>query len=256
MTAQEDQQPFRDAESWLAAQGIEREPIRVRPEPSGGGGDGDSRTPVHAREAVRLATEAPPPARPPLDATGSAPTDATDDTEDTDASDGARPGHLEDEVRKAVATCQRITSQAPQSEARLRRKLGRRDLPDVVIDLALERCRELGLVDDRAMAAALVEEKRAKGHAVARIRKDLSARGFTREVLDEVLAGAEREDPEAAAFAVARDRAARLRSVEPDTAFRRLVGFLARRGYPEGLCRKVAREVVYADREEQRIAER
>ena len=241
---QDDEQPFLDAERWLAAKGIERDPIRVRAEPSDGDAGDDGRTPVQAREAVRLATEAPPPARPPLDATGDAEPAADE------------PGHLEDEVRKALATCQRITSQAPQSEARLRRKLTQRDLPRAVVDLALERCRELGLVDDHAMAAALAEEKRAKGHAVARIRKDLGARGFTREVVDEVLAGTENEDPEAAAFAVARDRAARLRSVEPVTAFRRLVGFLTRRGYPQGLSRKVAREVVYADRGEQWIAER
>ena len=225
-----DGQPFRDAESWLASRGIEREPIRVRT---------DDRAPVPTREAVRSATEAPQPAT-----SGQGP-----------AADPPR-GHLEDEVRKAVATCQRITAQAPQSEGRLRSKLAQRDLPSVVIDLALERCRDLGIVNDRAMAAALVSERRAKGHAASRIRQDLGARGFTSQVLDVVLVDAESQDPQAAAFAVARDRAARLRSVDPETALRRLVGFLTRRGYPEGLSRKVAREVVYADREEQRVAER
>lgn len=247
-------QPFRDAESWLASQGIERDPIVVRveptpdeqappaaaPSPAGGPAPDDGRTPVGAREALRLATEAPV-----------AP-------QDDPAEEPAEPvsGRLEDEVRRAVSTAQRITAQAPQSENRLRDKLSSRDLPRVVVDLALERCRELGIVDDPSMARSLVEERRARGHAPSRIRKDLTKRGFTREVLDPLLAGAEQEDPEAAAFAVARERARRLASVEAETAFRRLTGFLVRRGYPEGLCRKVAREVVYADREGQWVAER
>lgn len=247
-------QPFRDAESWLASQGIERDPIVVRAQPerredappatapsaASPAGPDDGRAPVGTREAVRLATEAPaPPEQPPAEA-------------------AAEPvaGRLEDEVRKAVSTAQRITAQAPQSENRLRDKLSSRDLPRVVVDLALERCRELGLVDDLAMARSLVEERRGQGHAVARIRKDLTGRGFTSEVLDQLLARAEQEDPEAAAFAVARQRAQRLASLEAETALRRLTGFLVRRGYPEGLCRKVAREVVYADREGRWVAER
>jgi hypothetical protein len=42
--------------------------------------------------------------------------------------------------------------------------------------------------------------------------------------------------------------------VETETAYRRVVGYVARRGYPEALARKVAREAVFASRDAQRAA--
>jgi len=104
------------------------------------------------------------------------------------------------------------------------------------------------------MAAALVEERRAKGHAPSRIRRDLRARGFGDDLLDALLASAEAEDPEAAAFALAKEKAESLSGVATDTAFRRVAAYVARRGYPEGLARKVAREAVFASRDAERTA--
>jgi regulatory protein len=143
---------------------------------------------------------------------------------------------------------------APQAEGRLRDKLVERGFATPVIEGALERARTERLVDDRAMAAALVEERRRKGHAVARIRRDLRERGFDEATLDAVLADSAREDPEAAAFAVARDKAAGLTALTAETAFRRVVGHVVRRGYPEGLARKVAREAVFTARDPERTA--
>jgi regulatory protein len=259
----------RDAEAWLAERGIQRDPIRVDPSlpdtpasapaskpdaPGGtGGGDptgtpGDSRnaTPqlgdaeVTGREAARLAQQA------------AADAALADAERASQADPSAR--HLEDDVAAAVAYVRRSTASAPQSEGRLRDKLQSRGWPGAVIDRTLERARREGLVDDGAMAAALVEERRAKGHASARIRRDLRARGFGDDVLDPLLASAEAEDPEAAAFALARDKAVTLTGVATETAFRRVAAFVARRGYPEGIARKVAREAVFASRDAERAA--
>ncbi|MBW3659956.1 MAG: RecX family transcriptional regulator, partial [Actinobacteria bacterium] len=100
------------------------------------------------------------------------------------------------------------------------------------------------------------EERRRKGHAPFRITQDLRTRGFADDLIARVVAPLESQDREAQAFDAARDKARSLAGLEDETAFRRLVGHLARRGYHEGLARKVAREVVYADREVRRTAER
>lgn len=228
--------PFRSAEDFLAELGVERDPIRVTPAPD------EDRTPVSSREAGRLATEAPPPPTP---------QPATPDAEDPGA-----PGDLGDEVARAVAYARRSTAQAPKSEARLRDKLAAREYPRVVIDRALQRCRAEGIVDDPAFAGALAEERRRKGHAPFRITQDLRKRGFGDDLIARVVAPLEAQDREAQAFDAARSKARSLAGLEDETAFRRLVGHLARRGYHEGLARKVAREVVYADREVRRSAER
>ncbi|MFO7778904.1 MAG: regulatory protein RecX [Nitriliruptoraceae bacterium] len=172
-----------------------------------------------------------------------------------DAIPATSPG-LEDDVARAVAFIRRSTAGAPQAEGRLRDKLTERGHPEQVIRLALERAGRQGLIDDAAMATALVDEKRRAGHAPARIRRDLRGRGFTDEVLDPLLAAVESEDQEAAAFAVAAERAARLTGTATEAAYRRVVGHVTRRGYPQGLARKVARAAVFSSREQERAAGR
>jgi len=242
--------PFRDAEAWLAARGIDREPLHL--EPAAGAEDADdgvvAREPgagdpgeVRPREAVRLAQQAA--------------ADAALVAGERAAAPSGAPG-LEDEVARAVAFVRRSTAAAPQSEGRVREKLSDRGHPAAVVDLALTQARRERLVDDAAMVAALVEEKRRAGHAPARIRRDLRARGFEDAVLDPALAAAESQDQEAAAFAVAAERAARLTAAPVETAYRRVAAHVARRGYPDGLARKVARAAVFASQEEARTAGR
>jgi regulatory protein len=271
----------RDAEAWLAERGIERQPIRLTPRPDE----------VAAAEAA--ATEAPAdgPAAP-ADTGGQAgaavrdPSAApADPTDGTVASVGPPPSSREvaqlaeagvveaerraaeaaatrppperslaDDVAEGLAFVRRSTATAPQSVGRLRSKLAERDTPAAAIDLVIERAYAERLVDDDAMAAAIVEERRAKGHAPARLRQDLTKRGFDRDTIDRALASVETEDQEAAAFAVAHAKASRLTGLEAETAYRRTVGHVARRGYPEGLARKVARLAVDATRDPERAA--
>ncbi len=246
--------PFRDAEAWLAARGVTREPLQVEPvdpdaaPPAGDDGESGAAAPavrgvgqVGAREAGRVAAQ------------------AAADREVGAAEQAAAPTQpveqpLSDEVARALAFIRRSTATAPQAEGRLREKLADRDHSARGIELALERARRERLVDDAAMAGALVEEKRRAGHAPARIRRDLRARGFDDAVLDPVLAAAEGEDQEAAAFAVAMERATRLTAAPAETAFRRVHGHLTRRGYPDSLARKVAREAVFSTRDDARTA--
>jgi regulatory protein len=251
--------PFKDAEAWLAERGVPREPVTRPPAPDeaappdGSGAapaqsDGTAQAspppdqaPVRAREAVNLAAQVE--------------ADRVRAAAERAAAPQERTG-LEDDVARAVAFLRRSTATAPQAEGRLASKLGERGFAPEVVRLALERARRERLVDDEAMAAALVEERRRAGHAPARIRRDLAGRGFDASTLDAALASAEAEDQEAAAFAVAVERAGRLSGVETEAAFRRVVGYVARRGYPEALARKVAREAVFASRDAERAAGR
>lgn len=263
-TTPDDAETFRSAEEWLAARGVQRDPIRVAPKPESTSSASDKASgpapgqapgpPPSAREARRLAEASARDAHLTHDEAGQ------DDQHGVEANQGAeadptRP-RLEDQVSEAVAFARRSTSRAPQSEQRLRSKLAGRGIPDVAIDLALERCRDQGIVDDESMARALLEEGRAKGHAPLRLRTDLERRGFDRLLIDRLLAPVQEQDQEAAAFDVAARKARSMGDVDNDTAFRRLVGHLARRGYTEGLSRKVARQVVFADRSDRQAAER
>jgi regulatory protein len=248
--------PFRDAEAWLAERGVRREPIRLAPAPDEAAPQAPPGTPAEpASGTLPAAPDAPPlSAREADQLARQAAADAAQRQADAAATPDLGRRHLEDDVAEAVAFIRRSTSSAPQAEGRLRDKLVARGTPDVVIDQALARARAERLVDDPAMAAAFVAERRRKGHAPTRIRQDLAARGFDADTIAAALAASRDEDLEAAAFAVARERAALLTGLPTETAFRRVVGHLARRGYPEALARKVARQAVFRSRDDQRTA--
>lgn len=217
---------FKDAEAFLEDLGIERRPLVVElPE-----AEGDDRSPEEGADDVpgADAAEAPAGSPPPL-------------------------GEL---VSEAIATVRRITAGAPASEGRVRRKLEQRDYPAPVVDAAMQRARDERLVDDDAMAAALVAEWRAKGHAPTRLRADLRKREFNEDVVERAVAVAEDDEPLAAAFALAKDRAVKMRHVDAETAFRRIHGYLARRGHSDAVARKAARDAVFDDRERERTAGR
>jgi regulatory protein len=250
----------RDAEAWLAARGIAREPVVGDvPGPDDDAGAAGPSAPLSVREAVALARQSAADARmvEPVDArAGGVPSAGEADPDgapDGSPLPGESPGT---DVAAALAFVRRSASAAPQSEGRLRDKLAERGIAGEVADEALARARAERLVDDVAMIAALVEERRAKGHAVARVRRDLVARGFVLADVERALVAVTPRDPEAEAFALAGPLAARHRGVEAETAYRRVLGHLLRLGHPEGLARKVARTAVFADREAERTAGR
>jgi hypothetical protein len=68
-------------------------------------------------------------------------------------------------------------------------------------------------------------------------------------VIDEAMGVLETRDDLSVATELARSRAQRMpAALEPEAVARRLLGFLARRGYPEGLSRRVAIQVSGLDR--------
>lgn len=147
---------------------------------------------------------------------------------------------------------EQLTGRA-RSRKELADKLAAKLVPDDVATRLLDRFEEVGLVDDEAFARLWVSSRGAgssRGLAGRALSQELRRKGVddqvVREVLDDVEPDAERE----AARALAERRLRSLSRVDDVTATRRLVGMLARKGYPAGLCHQVVREVLAAaDRE-------
>jgi regulatory protein len=272
-TTDTEEAPFRDAESFLASLGVERRPIVVRAEPSedaapstGGGG-------AATGVADRTLAEAAAPLVGDTDVADGGPGAAVEHT-DTPATagsddDSSSPGRADvsvaeatriaretvppDQVQTALSYIRSSTAAQPASEGRLRERLADRDHGPDVIEVAMTLARDERLVDDDALSAALVAEWRARGHAARRIRRDLRRRGFDKDVVARAIGTLEDHDEGAVAFDLARRRADGLGHVPAETAYRRVVGYLARRGYGEGLARKAARDAVYDQRHDERV---
>ncbi|MDX1511018.1 MAG: regulatory protein RecX [Nitriliruptorales bacterium] len=224
-----------DAEEWLRERGVTHDELTGSPEQRSRVPARAARTDISLREAMRLASEAP---------TAAAVDPVADAVEES----------LADEVARAMAYVRRATASTPMSEGRLRQRLAARDFSRPAIDRALDQARAQRHVDDEALARALAREGIAKGHAPSRVRRDLLKRDLAAGVIDDALDEAAPTDLEAAAFDLAQRKARSSRDAPPEAAFRRVVGHLARRGYSADLARRVARQVIFEDREPDRIA--
>ena len=160
------------------------------------------------------------------------------------------PADPREATAAAVAFVLRSTRARPQTAAELRAKLSDRRYDTAVIGAAIARAAELGAIDDAAFARAWVADRGlVRGYSASRLRQELRRRRVPQPLIDDALAQLEDRDDLAVATDLARTRAQRMpATLEPDAVARRLMGFLARRGYSETLARRVAIDVSGLDR--------
>ena len=137
------------------------------------------------------------------------------------------------------------------SVSEARQKLRAQDVEPEEADAILERLEQSGALDDEALAEQLVHAATTRRNEGRRaIAQSLAKRGIRRDVVDRVIAELPDDDAERA-LEFARTKAPQLARFDDDTALRRLVGQLSRRGYG-GLALSVASRAL----EEQRTASR
>ncbi|GHD49965.1 RecX family transcriptional regulator [Mycetocola manganoxydans] len=138
-------------------------------------------------------------------------------------------------------------------EAALVRKLARRALSEAEVlafgmdegldasqaNAVLDRLRDLGYVDDHVLAEQLKHALyERKGQSKSVVGRAMAGRSIPRDVIDEVLDDIDSGDELSAATELAAKRASQLSGLDKQTLERRLVGFLARRGYPGNIVRE------------------
>jgi len=152
-----------------------------------------------------------------------------------------------DPAARARQVCYRLLTLAPRTRAQLAEALAKRGIPDDVADDVLAKFTDAGLIDDAAFAKAWVESRHnGRGLAATALRAELKNRGVDSDDIQDAL---EELDPGAEAQTARRlvDRKlASMTNLSPDAKTRRLVGLLARKGYPAGLAFRVVREAMEA----------
>jgi regulatory protein len=161
--------------------------------------------------------------------------------------DGTPGGHPEDAPGDpesvARAICLRLLTGQPRTRAELAAALARRGVPDDAAAVVLGRFTEVGLIDDRAFAAAWVDSRHAgRGLARRALAAELRRRGIDGEIVGDAVAVVDAEAEERTARALVDRRIGATRRLDPEARVRRLVGMLARKGYPPGLAVRVVRE--------------
>jgi regulatory protein len=115
----------------------------------------------------------------------------------------------------------------------LARRLLRKGHPRSAVEAALERTSRLGLLDDAAFVRGYVQTRAARGRGPLRLTRDLIAMGVERGLINQALAAEwpEGSDRTTMPLALAQKRASQLGSLPRQTKRRRIVAYLARRGF-------------------------
>ena len=124
----------------------------------------------------------------------------------------------------------------------LRRRLLQKQHPAAAVDAALDRLSAAGLLDDVRFAVDYAAAKGRRGRGPSRLVRDLQAQGVDRRVAEEAVRtslAAEGVDLAAAVRAWAEKRARQLGGLPAAIRKRRLLAFLARRGFGGAEVREV-----------------
>ncbi len=171
-------------------------------------------------------------AAPARDAPGAVP--GRDRPDGRSAGPAAEPPRDESEVAREI--CLRQLAVRPRTRAELAKALARRGVSDDTAAEVLDRYDDVGIIDDAAFARAWVASRHhGRGLARRALANELRQHGVDADSAGAALEEVDDETEAATARALV-DRKLRTIRGEPDAVFRRLVGMLARKGYPAGVA--------------------
>jgi regulatory protein len=144
--------------------------------------------------------------------------------------------------------CLRLLTTAPRTRAELASALRRRGVPAAAAEAVLSRFTDVKLIDDALFATAWVESRHhGRGLAGRVLATELRHRGVPAEHIRAAVSELGPDQEAATARALVDQRLASTRGKPAATRVRRLVGLLARKGYPQALAYRVVREALEQD---------
>ncbi len=163
-----------------------------------------------------------------------------------------------DDPAVVLEAAARFLEARSRSIAEVRRRLGRAGYRPELVESAIVRLAELGMLDDEAFGRAWVESRdRARPRGEIALRRELALKGVDRAVVDELLD--ERRSPggqapegagvdlEAARRLLARSARSLARVADLRQRRQRAYALLARHGFGPETCREAASELIAAE---------
>jgi regulatory protein len=153
---------------------------------------------------------------------------------------------LEADIEGAFRTVLKALERRSFARADLGRRLRRKGHAPEAVEAALERAAALRLLDDTAFALNYIETRSGRGRGPARLTRDLLAMGVDRRLIERALAAQASDgvDRSALPLALANKRAAQLSDLPREVKRRRVLAYLARRGFTGREVGELVRKVV------------
>jgi regulatory protein len=157
----------------------------------------------------------------------------------------------QDPYELAREICLRQLSYAARTRSQLAKAMLRRGIVDEVAENVLSRFESVGLIDDKAFAAAWVDSRhRGRGVGPGKIAHELRNRGIAPDVVSASIGAITPDAERATARSLVERRATGMKDQSVEAKARRLVGMLARRGFSPSVAYDVVREVLTTEGEE------
>jgi regulatory protein len=148
----------------------------------------------------------------------------------------------EDEVEKAFNAALNFLSFRPRSRREIEDYFRRRKLEPEVGTVVVERLERIGVLDDREFARFWVENRQTfRPRGTRALKAELRQKGVESEIIDETLA--DLGDEEETAFVAGMKKARSYSTADEREFFRKMLGFLQRRGFPYGPAAAASRRI-------------
>jgi regulatory protein len=144
----------------------------------------------------------------------------------------------------------RKLSERAHGRGELVQALAKKKVPEGVVDATLAKFEAAGLIDDEDFARSWVQARqRGKGLSSRALANELRTKGVDDELAKEVIGELDPEVEIEAAHRLVRSKLRSMSRFDDTTKTRRLVGMLARKGYPSQLAFAVVRHELGAEDE-------
>lgn len=141
-------------------------------------------------------------------------------------------------------------TRGPRSKHQLGQLLERKGVPQNISAQLLDRFEEVGLIDDAAYARAFAHDRRqSRGLSKSALKRELTQAGVSVELISDAVEDIAAEDEVELAVSLVRRRWSSVANLEWQARQRRLMGFLARRGFGSSTITSAIRVVESENRQ-------
>ncbi len=151
---------------------------------------------------------------------------------------------MNEQLQKAKDTAYNYLSYRAGSVKEVRDKLAQKEFAEETIEQVVDDLQRQKLLNDSEFARRFVEARLGRANGSRKLAQELRRKGIETEIIDEVLGEfAATLGSEERAIGLLGKQAWRYRGLERDKAKRRMLGFLARRGYDAQMARSAVDKV-------------
>lgn len=152
---------------------------------------------------------------------------------------------IEDEKKRAVDASLKLLSFSQRSKKELVERLKLKGYSQPAVEHAIARLSELGYINDTTYAKNLILVRRSQGKGTELIKFEMKRKGIPSDVISEAIKenSLTTQSEAEQILPLARKKLTQMRNVPRDVALKRLMGFLARRGFSIEAVQSVLRKL-------------